>query len=271
MNTLKNHLILFDADCPLCTLYTKGFVSLGILEKEGRLSYQEFPPETCSLLDRQRAVNEIALVNQQTGEVTYGIKSLFKVVGTAVPLLKPIFKFAPLVWLMTKFYAFISYNRRVIIPAKNSSNTFEFQPGFRMDYRISYLIFTWLVTAFIVSAYAKLMVGTIPQGPFYREYFVCGGQILFQGLVIYLVNNNKKWDYLGNMMTVSLIGALLLLPGLIASVWLKVDPIYYAAGFMGVAGIMLLLHIGRSKILGLGWMLSCSWVIYRLIVLLLIL
>lgn len=271
MNTLKNHLILFDADCPMCKIYTQGFVNLGILDKSGRVSYQEFPAESCPLLDMQRAVNEIALVNQETGEVSYGIKSLFKVFGTALPLLKPVFGFAPFVWLMSKIYAFISYNRRVIIPNDQSVPAYALQPSFKIGYRIAYLIFTWFMTACILSAYAKLMTGVLPQGPAYREFLVCGGQVFFQGLVVSYIHKNKGWDYLGNMMTISVTGALLLLPGLVISTWLKADPLYYVAWFMCVAGIMLILHIRRSKLLGIGYTLTCSWILYRVIVLLIIL
>ena len=269
MKTLKNHLILFDADCALCTLYTRQFVKLGMLEKEGRLSYQEFPDAACPMFDRQRAVDEIALINRETGEVTYGVKSLFKVFGTVIPTLKPLFEYSPFVWVMDKAYSFISYNRRVIMPA-DTVNSSVLQPGFSLGYRIAYLVFTWFVTAFILSAYAKLMTGLLPQGPAYREYLICGGQILFQGVVISFINKQRRWDYLGNMMTISFIGAMLLLPGLIAAVWIKADPIINVLWFMGVAGFMLLLHLKRTKLLGLGFILTLSWVFYRLLVLLLI-
>ena len=56
----------------MCNLYTKAFVSTGLLEKNGRAAYQETAIETCPMVDRQRAANEIALINQETGEVTYG-------------------------------------------------------------------------------------------------------------------------------------------------------------------------------------------------------
>lgn len=104
MNTLKNHLILFDAECPMCRIYTKAFVSSGLLEQHGRAAYQEIAIDACPMIDRQRAVNEIALVNQTTGEVTYGIHSLFNVFASAIPVLKSLFEFAPFVWIMSKVY-----------------------------------------------------------------------------------------------------------------------------------------------------------------------
>lgn len=268
MNTLKNHLILFDADCPLCKVYTAGFVKLGILEEQGRQSYQEFPEAACPVLDRQRAVNEIALIDQETGEVSYGIKSLFKVFGSIIPFFKPLFEFGPFVWVMSKVYAFISYNRRVIIPSGFIKN--GVQPDFKLHYRIGYLFFTWLVTAGILSCYAKLMVGLLPQGAIYREFLICGGQIFFQGLVISLSAPAKRWDYLGNMMTISVTGAFLLLPGLLVAAWFDLTPFYYVGWFMCVAGFMFLQHFKRTKLLGIGLTLTLTWVIYRLAVLLMI-
>ena len=48
-------------------------------------------------------------------------------------------------------------------------------------------------------------------------------------------------------------------------------PVIYPVYFMAVAGLMFLEHIRRTKLLHLGWLLTVSWVVYRIIVLLLIL
>lgn len=271
MKTLKNHLILFDAECPMCRMYTSAFVSSGLLDKAGRTAYQELPAQVCPLLDRRRAANEIALVNQETGEVTYGIESLFKIFAAAIPFLKPFLLFKPFVLLMSKVYAFIAFNRRVIIPPARQENEFKFQPSLRVDFRITYLFITWFFTALILSHYAILMTGLLPDGSGWREYLICGGQIFFQGLVISLVNKNKCWDYLGNMMTISFAGALLLLPGLALAQWQDLPPLFYAGWFFGVAGLMLLEHIRRSRLLEIGRALTFTWILYRILVLIFIL
>ena len=271
MKKLHNHLILYDAECPMCKVYTKAFVGAGLLADNGRAAYQDLEPQACPMLDRQLAVNEIALVNQETGEVTYGIASLFKVFGTALPLLKPVFEFKPFVWLMNKVYGFISYNRRVIIPSATGEDAYQLQPGFRLDYRIAYLLFTWIIVAYILSAYVKLMNGLLPPDNTYREYLVCGGQLVFQGLLVSMLYPGKTWNYLGNMMTVSFAGALLLLPGLLLARWLHINPVFYAVYFMAVAGLMLLEHIRRVKLLQMSLLISGGWILYRVLVLLAIL
>ncbi|WP_207534380.1 DUF393 domain-containing protein [Desertivirga arenae] len=271
MKALKNHLILFDAECPMCRIYTSAFVKGGMLDANGRAAYQELPEQACPMLDRQRAANEIALVNQETGEVTYGIESLFKVFAVAFPVFKPLFLFKPFVWIMSKVYAFIAFNRRVIVPPSEAGANYAIQPSFKLGYRVAYLIFTWLVTASILSAYTQLLQGLIPAGEVLREYLICGGQILFQGIIISFIDRGKRWDYLGNMMTISMAGALLLLPFQILHHWFSFSPTIYAVYFMAVAGLMLLEHIRRTKLLKTGWTLTLTWVLYRLLILLLIL
>ncbi|MES2063033.1 MAG: DCC1-like thiol-disulfide oxidoreductase family protein [Bacteroidota bacterium] len=261
MTTLKNHLILFDAECPMCKMYTRAFVQTGMLDQDGRAAYQQLSAEACPMVDRQRAVNEIALVDQETGEVTYGVKSLFKIFGAAMPLFKLLFNFAPFVWVMSKLYSFLSYNRRVIIPSVGDA--FTLQPTFKLRYRITYLIFTWAVTSYILTHYAVLLAGIMPVGSLYREYLICGGQIFFQGTIISLVVAGKKWDYLGNMMTISFAGSLLLLPVVLLANVLGQHPVIYAGYFMLVAGLMFLEHIRRSKILNLSWIMTITWAIYR--------
>ena len=272
MATLKNHLILFDAECPMCRVYTQAFVKSGMLDQQGRAAYQDFNEQACPMLDRQRAANEIALVNQETGEVTYGIQSLFTVFATSFPVLKPFFLFKPFVWLMSKLYAFISYNRRVIIPAAITSEASStIQPSFRLDYRIAYLLFSCLVTGYILSDYSLLLKGLIPAGNPFREYMICSGQVLFQGIIIGAFDRSNRWEYLGNMMTISFAGALLLLPALLLAPWLNFPPVFYGGWFMVVAGLMLLEHIRRSNLLQMSYGITFSWVLYRVLVLLFIL
>jgi hypothetical protein len=270
MKPLHNHLILFDAECPICTLYAKAVTGAGIVEEGNKMSYQNLTAETCPMVDRQRAVNELAIIDQTTGEVSYGIRSLFKILAAAMPLLKPLLTFAPFVWIMSKAYAFFSYNRRLIIPPTQSTQKHALQPTFRLSYRLLYLLFTWVATAWVLTAYVHLMKGILPQGNQFREYLICGGQIVFQGIIVTLIDKNKTFDYLGNMMTVSLGGAILLIPGLIAAAIFNVNPAVYAAYFLMVAGLMFFEHIRRVGLLNLWWGLSATWVAYRLLVLLLI-
>jgi len=271
MKTLENHLVLFDAECPMCRAYTKAFVKTGMLDDHGRAAYQNEMNTVCPIIDKQRAVNEIALVNLKNGEVTYGIKSLFKIVGNACPVFGSLFLFQPFIWLMGKLYAFIAYNRRVIIPSGKTGDAYAYQPTFKLHYRIAYLLFTWFCTGYILTAYAHLLTGVIPIGNAFREYIICGGQIIFQGAVIITFAKDKLWNYLGNMMTISFAGSLLLSVMLMASHWFVMPPVFFPLWFMLTAGLMFLEHIRRTKLLNLGWTLTFTWVLYRILLLVVIL
>lgn len=271
MKTLENHIVLFDGECPMCRVYTKAFVKSGMLDENGRAPYQSEMDNNCPLIDKQRAVNEIALVDLKSGEVTYGVKSIFKIVGNACPVFKPLFSFVPFVWLMSKVYAFISYNRRVIIPAPKSGDGYTYQPTFKLYYRIAYLLFTWFCTGFILTVYAHLLTDVVPIGNPYREYVICGGQIIFQGIMISTFARKQIWNYLGNMMTISFAGSLLLLIPITLSHFLRIPALFFPLYFMCVAGLMFLEHIRRTKLLNLGWGLTFTWALYRVILLILIL
>jgi len=269
MKTLRNHVILYDAECPMCNLYTGAFVRNGLLDN--REAYQQYPDGACPNLDWQRAVNEIALVNQATGEVTYGVESLLKVCGNAMPLIAPLFGWKPFLWLARKAYAFISYNRRVIVPPPVSESQFGYQPSFNIKYRIVWLVFAWVVTSCILTSYTSLLTGFLVKGVFWRELGICAGQIFFQGAVIAVYKKDRAWDYLGNMMTISLAGALGLLPFLAICVWLKLGWLACGLCFLLVVFLMLLEHWRRCKLLGLGYLLTTTWVLYRVIILIILL
>ena len=136
MKTLKDHTILYDAVCPLCQVYTKAFVQSGMLDREGREPYQHTELIEKIHIDQARLVNEIALVNRNTGKVEYGIESLFHIIGHSFPFCKPLFRWKPFAWLMEKLYKFISFNRRIIMPSAISSVS-SHEPSFNIRYRIS--------------------------------------------------------------------------------------------------------------------------------------
>jgi hypothetical protein len=267
MKTLQNHMILFDGECPMCRVYTKAFVKTGMLAPNGRTAYQDGMDNVCPLIDKQRAVNEIALVNLNNGEVTYGVASIFKIVGNACPYFGPLFAFKPFVWVMSELYAFISYNRRVIIPANEQGDGFAYQPSFKKHYRIAYLLLTWFCTGYILTAYARLLSPMVPLGSPYREYLICGGQIIFQGAIISAYARGKFWNYLGNMMTISFAGSLLLLAPLALNHWFFIQPLFFTLYFVAVAGLMFLEHIRRTKLLELGWTMTITWAFYRVMLL----
>ncbi len=267
---MKDYKLIFDAECPMCTAYSKTFVKTGMLDEQGREAYQEMAEQTCTLIDKDRARNEIALVNIKTGEVYYGIDSIFKVIANSFPVFKPLFSFAPFHWIMKKTYSFIAYNRKVIVPGKSIDDNCV--PDFNINYRLAYIVFTWMVTSLVLTRYSGLLIGILPVSKFFREFIICGGQIIFQAIVIRFIAKDKVFQYLGNMMTISFAASLLLLLFMFVGHLLSIThPMIYAGAFMLTVALMFLEHIRRMKLLGISWVASLTWVIYRVIILIIIL
>lgn len=255
----------------MCNAYTSAFLKTGMLDKDGREPYQNISCCYSTKIDTARAVNEIAVVNRETGNVSYGVQSLFLIIGNAFPVFKPLFRLKSFEWLMDKFYKFISYNRRVIMPSAKEKTGSMNDPSFNLSYRIAYLVFTWLTTALILYNYSKLLTGVIPASNFYREFLICGGQILWQLAFVYLNDKSKAWNYLGTMMTISFAGGLVLLIGIGISKFFSAAPVVFASYFAIVFVLMFFEHIRRTKVLKLSSSLSVTWVLYRIILLIIIL
>jgi hypothetical protein len=216
-----------------------------------------------------KACNEIALVNRKTGGVTYGIDSLLLIIGNSFPLFKPLFKLPAFHWVMNKLYAFISYNRKVIIPGKNFESKNSCTPSFSYRYRLVYIFITFLLTAFILNAYRGRLTGIIPPGNLYREIVICGTQIFFQGVVVYFLKRERVIHYLGNMMTISFAGSLLLLIALPLSGIIG-SALFYAGWFLFVVLLMLVEHVRRVRLLEIHWSASLTWISYRFLVLMML-
>jgi len=267
MKTLENHTLLYDDDCPLCQIYTSGFIKTGMLGHNGRQAYNSISAEDQNFIDLQRASNEIALVDTNNKTVIYGIDSLLKVIGYRFPIIEKIGHFKPIMFLLKKLYSFISYNRKVIIPSHhNNEQKLQCIPSFNTKYRLIYILFTIVITMLTLFSFSK-SITSLPESSLLREGFITIGQITFQGILIYKLSKNTILNYIGNLMTVSLMGSLLLLPILIINNMFNISEIILLGWFGITTLIMFMEHFRRIKLLELPPFLSYTWVLYRVLIL----
>ncbi|MCD9855631.1 DUF393 domain-containing protein [Epilithonimonas sp. JDS] len=119
MKTLQNHILIYDNDCPMCNVYSKGFIKSGMLDENGREAFSEISPEIKNKIDFHRSKNEIALINTKENKVIYGLESLLTIIGNSFPTLEKIAITKPLYWFFQRLYKFVSYNRKqIILPQK---------------------------------------------------------------------------------------------------------------------------------------------------------
>jgi hypothetical protein len=174
-----------------------------MLDENGRYKYadlSDFPAHT--LIDKDRARHEIALVDTEKQEVRYGLDSLFHILGSRFPALNLCFKQQWFILIIKHLYYFISYNRKIIAPSL-VQNEKSCSPDFNLRYRALYIVVMLYAVGFFAIHFNQFL-------PFWA-YWVA--QVVF-GLVspIFQNNHEKIITYLGHQITILLIGCLLLLP-----------------------------------------------------------
>ena len=135
-------LIIYDASCPMCRLYTKGMVLADTSGNLTRLGSNQLT-DKCLLnrLDRQRARHEIPMIDLDGEDTLYGVDTWAYSLGRRS---KPITNLLSLHWfrsILQKLYAFISYNRRIIITsAPGRWQLMDLQPDFHFGYRLVFVL-----------------------------------------------------------------------------------------------------------------------------------
>ncbi|MDG2433926.1 DCC1-like thiol-disulfide oxidoreductase family protein [Flavobacterium sp.] len=271
MKTLPNHTLLYDEDCPMCNMYTTGFIKTNMLDNQGRKPFVNITTEEENYIDIHRAKNEIALVDTQNKRVYYGIESLLKVIGNSFPWMEKIGNWKPINYFLKKLYKFISYNRKVIVPSKPKvGDQINCIPDFNTKYRLFYIAFATFFTALVLFQYAELIV-FLPKATFVREILFAIGQIGFQAHFIRKIDKQKQWNYIGNFVTVSIIGSLLLLPILFLNSYYNLNEYFILAWFGLTVNFMIYEHYRRINLLELPKYLTLTWILYRILALVIIL
>lgn len=136
-----------------------------------------------------------------------------------------------------------------------------------------YITLCGVFTSTVLLYYSFLLQGLVPVSNYGREYAICFGQILFQGSLLLLFKNNKYQilEYIKHMMTVSLIGGFLLLPVFTFATYFHVPSVIYLIYFLCVVLFMFFNHKIRIRKVKAPQWLTYTWVLYRIIILLIIL
>lgn len=146
-----NKALIYDADCPMCRAYTKGLVVTGALPAAMRLPSTAITDQRMvNQLDPVRRRHEIPLFDLETGETHYGVDAILTVLGEGWPRFVRFIRDTALFEIGRRFYAFISYNRRVMFPVEPERwHIMDLDPDLHVGYR----------TVFLVLLYAALAVG----------------------------------------------------------------------------------------------------------------
>jgi predicted DCC family thiol-disulfide oxidoreductase YuxK len=142
-------LIMYDESCPMCRLYTKGMVAADTSGCLTRISSGELPNESViNRIDPQRARHEIPLIDLDGGETLYGVDTWIYAFGRHNQSLEQLLSLRWLRTALQKMYAFISYNRRIIITsAPGRWQLLDLQPDFHTGYRFAFILIIFSLTS----------------------------------------------------------------------------------------------------------------------------
>ena len=269
---LVENKLLIDKNCPMCRIYGNCFEKVGWVDNQTVDSYQMVEKLVFNQVDAERAKSEVALVDLKGGKVTYGVDAFIKIIAQNHQWLGQLLFWRPIHFLLHKLYRFISFNRHVITGPQPITYQRDCTPPVHKVYRWIYIVFAAFITFLVLNQFAILLSNHLGwEHAVGRELGLSFGQIIWQSVALFMLGQKGILNYLGNMSTISLIGALCLLPILIINSFITVPLMLLLLVFAGIVAFMFLLHMKRSKLLGLPTVISYSWVAYRLVFLILLL
>lgn len=265
MNTLKDKVIVYDDNCPLCAWYTGKFVQYHMLPANGRVGYTSADKAISSKIDTERYRTEIAVVDTRGGETLYGTDGLSLIIGNSFPLLRPLLQKQWFVRFIKKLYRFISYNRKIIAPHKSQANTPDCTPAFSRKHRVLFIVFSILVSCWLTwmcgRAFAMLVPGTSPASGGLQLLAGAGtGWALQFAAAALFLKGEKAFNYAGHLAVIMLVGLFILSPyALLASLLPAFGSLIALAGVMCSFSMMLYMHTTRVNILEIPQAFTWLW------------
>jgi hypothetical protein len=159
METLVNKKIIYDDTCPMCQWYTGKFIESGVMTEGDRLSFSQLSQEYKIHLDLNRARHEIPLLDIQTGKVLYGLDGLMLIIGKVFPMFNKLLNTNACKLIIRPLYKFVSYNRRIVVPASGHKVGFDAAPDFHWGWRLFFMCFMLLMSLEIY----RFHIVTLPQ------------------------------------------------------------------------------------------------------------
>lgn len=267
---MENISLLYDEDCPLCRWYTRLFVKYGILDTDGRISYNKYVVLYPTKVNADLAQTKIACINHQTNQVYYGIDGLLLVLGNQFKIIRILGNFKPINLFLKLLYLFISYNRRIFAPVAKRTVECTCEPPKSILWRSIFIVLLSFVTYLIVGWYFEhfLTHYMLPNTP--NDLILLIAQMGFQWGAFVLFRQKNSYDYLGHLVFTSFLGALLLAffgIGLHTLNLFGIETEFLAIVCFGITILFMFLeHKRRIQLKEWTWKLTISWVVFRILI-----
>lgn len=266
---MENIALLYDEDCPLCRWYTRIFVKYRLLDENGRIPYVEYILKHPGEVDTTIAQTKIACVDHQSHEIRYGIDGLLMLLGHHSRVIKVLGNLKPINWLLKILYLLFSYNRRIFAPVpKKGEFECNCEPQRSVLWRFNFILLMSFITYLIVSWYFHQFLGEYLVNSVPNDLILLAAQIGFQWLAFLILRQKNSYDYIGHLVFVSFLGALLLLffgIGIHLISLLGIEIRFLAVVCYGITvAFMFFEHKKRINMKQWTWKLTLSWILFRI-------
>ena len=257
---MKNKILVYDDNCPLCTWYSGLFVKYGFLHAEGRKPFSRLEAGLLSKIDFDKSRNEIPLLDTSTDKVVYGIDALLEILDQKIPFIKAIGNFEALKWLLKKFYKLISYNRKVIVAKKCGAGSIDCSPDINYLYRFIFMAVclafnTLMLYPFQNNLFSKLSYYHPDLFQLQAAHFAF---VFINCTLAFSFPKGKGYEYLGQVNMLALLVILLLTPLMMIQLIFDSE-LLTTAGFILTAGFIFKEYLRRMEFAGV--LLNNRWVV----------
>ena len=211
---MKNKILVYDDNCPLCTWYSGLFVKYGFLNADGRKPFSTLDDTLLLKIDFNKSRNEIPLLDTSSNKVLYGIDALLEILDEKIPFIKATGNFAPLKWVLKKIYKIISFNRKVIVAKKCGPGNIDCSPDINYLYRFFFMVVclsfnTLMLYPFQNNLFSKLSYYHLNFYELQAAHFVF---VIVNCTLAFSFSKARGYEYLGQVNMLALMVILLVMP-----------------------------------------------------------
>lgn len=253
---MKKYSIVFDNRCAVCNIGARTFKTLGLMDDQQGIALDSFTEnEIACNVDPDRACDEMAVINLESLEVTYGYDGWVQIISEKSKILSNFLKLRLVKTTGKLLYIFFASNRRILAPLQIDNNTCK--PKLKKGYRFSLLVFLSLFAVAITYKKGELLASTdwfrFLNG--WKLISVTGIGWLLTGL---MYRNQNKWDYWGHL---SVIAGTAIFLQMLALIGYSIFPaMSWVIGSMLLSDfLMIWMHYKRINIMGMSQKYTLIW------------
>lgn len=253
---MKRYSIVFDNKCAVCNTGVKALTSIGVMDLDQGIELDQYHSNSLACnVDPDRACDEMAVINNESLEVSYGYDGYVKLLDVRHKKISKLLSKNLVKLFINPFYIFLASNRRVIAPIQPSSTTCS--PKLKKPYRIAFLTLAALIAGVITylkgSLLSRYELFNFLTG--WKLITITGFGWLFTAI---LYQKSNKWDYWGHLAMIALMAIFIQIIGLLG--FLFFPNVIWIIGSMIFSDLLMIwMHYRRIKILGANQKQTLIW------------